>query len=215
MPRTEAANQRIRDQQCAKILDGARRAFARRGLATTMAEVATAAGVSQGLAYRYFADKDALFRALLEEGIRSSEGPSVLEMPGTPGERLDSLISALVEGRRERPELFQLLHHVLSDERTPGHLLEQVAARGRQFQETLRQLIVEGQATGEVAGDDPDQLVTAVTACLEGLSRQALTLREGGGSRFPDAEIILRMLRAPGRYGIADTNQTPDEEGAK
>lgn len=227
MPRTEAANQRIRDEQRAKILDGARTAFARRGLATTMAEVAAAAGVSQGLAYRYFADKNALFRALLEEGIRSGAGPSALEMPGTPGERLDHLVSTLIEGRRARPELFQLLHHVLNDERTPGHLLELVAGLGRQFQETLRQLIVEGQLTGEVAAGDPDQLVSAVTACLDGLSRQALRFSEQDGAHFPDAEIILRMLRPPGRRGAEGTGSTkgadradgtngiPDEEGGK
>src|SRR6266700_5728769 len=116
MPRTEEANRRIRDERRARILDSARAAFARRGLAATMAEVAAAAGVSQGLAYRYFASKDELFHALVEEVTRSSEGPRVAEMPGTPAERLRLLVSALLEGRREHPELYQILDHVLSHE---------------------------------------------------------------------------------------------------
>jgi AcrR family transcriptional regulator len=184
-----------------KILDGARRVFARRGLAATMADVAVSAGVSQGLAYRYFTNKDELFRALVEEGIRSSEGLSVLEIPGTPGDRLDFLVSALLKGRREHPEFFQLLHHVLCDEATPADLPKLVERRGREFRETLRQLIVEGQITGEVAGDDPDQLVTVIAACLDGLSRFALSHPEQSRRHFPDAEIIMRMLRAPGRHG--------------
>src|SRR5262245_10565427 len=59
MPRTEEANQRVREAQRAKILDGATAAIARKGWAATMADVAAAAEVSQGLAYRYFANKEA------------------------------------------------------------------------------------------------------------------------------------------------------------
>jgi AcrR family transcriptional regulator len=192
MPRTAAANQRIRDGQRARILDGARRVFARRGLAATMAEVAAAAGVSQGLAYRYFAGKDELFRALLADSIRSSEGPAAVEAPGSPrspGERLHALVSALVTSRREQPELFQLLHHVMADEAVPADLLELVERKGREFQATMRALVVEGQAAGEVAEGDPDQLVTAVTACIDGLSRPGIRI-----GAFPSPGIVMRLL---------------------
>ena len=191
MPRTAAANQRIRDEQRARILAGARRVFSRRGPAATMAEVAAAAGVSQGLAYRYFAGKDELFRALLEDSIRSSQGPPIVDRPGTPGERLHALVTALVVSRREHPELFQLLHHVVGSETTPADLLELVQERSREFQATLRRLVVEGQATGEVAAGDPDQLVTAVTACIHGLSQPDVL-----GGAFPDPEIVMRLLTA-------------------
>src|SRR5690348_8540811 len=118
MPRTAEANQRIREKQREKILEGARKAFARKGRAATMADVAAAAGVSQGLAYRYFADKETLFRALVEQFMQPSLSAMehLLEGSGMPGKRLDSLISMLVEGRREHPEFFQLLYQVLSDE---------------------------------------------------------------------------------------------------
>ena len=198
VPRTEAANQRIRTEQRVNILDGARTVFARKGLAATMAEVAAAAGISQGLAYRYFANKDELFRALVEDAMQSSEAPSILEMPGTPGARLSFLVWAFVKSRREHPEFFQLLDHVMSDPATPADLVELVHGRGRRFMETLRQLIVEGQATAEVAGDDPDQLMTAVVACLDGLGRFAARDPERT-SYFPDAEIVMRMLRAPAK----------------
>jgi AcrR family transcriptional regulator len=48
-----------------------------------MAEVAVAAGVSQGLAYRYFANKDELFRALVAKaGHRRPEpmNPHAIEV---------------------------------------------------------------------------------------------------------------------------------------
>lgn len=198
MPRTEEANQRIREEQRARILDGARKVFARKGMAATMTEVAAAANVSQGLAYRYFANKEEIVHALVKEVVQS--GPvtmsSFLEMPGTPGERLDFLVSRLLEGRREYPEFYQFLYHVLSDETTPDDLRELVSRQGQVFQDVLRQLIIEGQATGEVAEDDPDQLMAAVMACLEGLWRVMAFLDPKQVKKlFPDARIVLRMLK--------------------
>lgn len=197
MPRTEAANQRIRETQRAKILEGAMKVFARKGMAATMAEVAAAAGVSQGLAYRYFANKEAIVNTLVEQAVQTgiTALPHVLEMPSTPGERLDTLFSRLVEGRREHPEFYQLLYQVPSDEAAPDHLRELIARQGQAFQDGLRQLIVEGQATGEVAYGDPDQLATAVMAYLDGLTRLAVYNPERFKRHFPDVGIVLRMLK--------------------
>jgi AcrR family transcriptional regulator len=191
VPRTEAANQRVRDEQRARILDGARTVFARRGMAATMAEVAAAAGVSQGLAYRYFASKDELFHALVADAMRSDIPP--LDHSGTPGARLEHLLTRLLEARRDHPEMFQLMHHVLSDEATAADVAELVRRRGEGFVVLLRRLIVEGQAAGEVAADDPDQLVAAVIAAIDGLTRFALN-HPDQREHFPDPRIVLRML---------------------
>ena len=194
MPRTEAANQRIREQQRARILEAAREVFARRGLAATMAEVAAAAGVSQGLAYRYFASKDQLFHALVEEAVEAGDEARPIGMDeGTPGERLRALLTAIVAARREHPQFFQLLVHVARDQTAPPDLLERMRSRREAFANLLRQLIVEGQATGEVALDDPDQLVTAIVALVAGLTADpSHTPRT-----VPDPEIVLRLLRPP------------------
>jgi|SRR5882724_5896237 len=197
MARTAEANQRLREAQRAKILKSASKVFARKGKGATMADVAAEAEVSQGLAYRYFASKEVLFQALVEQALQT--GPaglqSFLEMPGTPGERLALLISHLVESRRERPELFQLLDQVQTAETTPNDLRELIRGRGRAFLDVMRQLIIEGQATGEITTGDPAQLVTAIAACLEGLTRLALSDPEQFKMHCPDAKILLRMLQ--------------------
>lgn len=198
MPRSEKANQRIREAVTARILDGARKVFARKGMGATMAEIAAAARVSQGLAYRYFANKEAIINALVEESIQtSSEFSSVLDIPGTPGERLAFIISRLLQARRERPEFFMLFYQMLSDETASDSLREEISRRGLAMQGVFRQLIVEGQATGEIAAGDPDQLVTALTVYLDGLSRLAVFNPEQFSKHFPDAEIILRILKPP------------------
>lgn len=197
MPRTQEANRRIREEQRGKILEAAWKVFARKGRAMTMADVATASGVSYGLVYRYFASKEAILHALVEQTLRSSEAglQRFRERPGTPGERLDFLVSQLVETRRDRPEFSQLLYQVLSDEATPQDLSERASRFGQAFQDMLRRLIVEGQATGEVMAGDPDQLVTAVLASLDGLTRLAVINPERFQWHFPDSKIILRMLK--------------------
>jgi hypothetical protein len=60
---------------------------------------------------------------------------------------------------------------------------------------TMRQLIVEGQATGEVAPGDPDQLVAVMSACLDGLTRWALRDPEQFRTYVPDARIVLRLVQ--------------------
>jgi AcrR family transcriptional regulator len=198
MPRTEEANQRIREEQQAKILDAARKVFARKDRAMTMADVAAEAGVSYGLLYRYFLNKEAILHTLVEESLRSSaEGlQRFREKTGTAGERLDFLVSRLVENRRDHPEYSQLFYQVLGDEAAPQLLREQAMRFGQAFQDLLRQLIVEGQATGEVRVADPDQLVTAVLAMLDGLTRLAVTNPERLRRHFPEAQIIMGILKS-------------------
>jgi AcrR family transcriptional regulator len=225
MPRTEEANLRIREEQRAKILKAAMVVFARKGMGATMSEVATTADVSYGLVYRYFANKEALLVELVEkvmsDSLKALEG--ALEMPGTPGERLRSLLTQILIGVREHPEFILLVQQMLGEEaerdharepgRKPGqvhglsvqqelrhvaahdHLRRMAQEQSRTYRSVLKQLVVEGQATGEIAHDDPDQLVAAVTACVAGLSQGATwQAPEQFQKTFPDVAIILRMF---------------------
>src|SRR5271165_5721279 len=101
MPRSTEANQRIREAQRAKILQSARRVFARKGMAATITDIAAEAGVSLGLAYRYFTDKEAILNELVKQTLPddSSGFQKLVGMPGTPGERLATLISSIVGAR--------------------------------------------------------------------------------------------------------------------
>lgn len=201
MPRTAEANQRVREAQRAKILEAAWKEFARLGRTMTMADVARAASVSYGLVYHYFASKEEILHALVAQTLQSKDMAfqQFAELPGTPGERLDRLVARLVATRRDHPEFAQLLAQVLGDAAAPADLRELATRYGQAFQALLRQLIVEGQAMGEVRAADPDQLVTAVLVALDGLSRLAILYPERFQQHFPDASIILGMVQ-PDRY---------------
>jgi AcrR family transcriptional regulator len=169
-----------------------------------MSEVASEAGISQGLAYRYFPSKDAIFTTLVRESIVSPEelDARILKMPGTPGIRLRSIISTMVERRQKIPEFYLFMNRALGDEKLPDGLHAAMTRQGIAARAVLRQLIVEAQTAGEIAKDDPDQLLAAIMACLEGLSRSLVSPGvnppENG---FPDARIFLRMLRPDAESG--------------
>ena len=103
------------------------------------------------------------------------------------------VVRGFVESRRH-PEFYLLLDQVLRSQDAPEALRALVHQRSRQVQEVLRHLIVEGQATGEVAADDPDHLVRAFLACLDGLIRWATLDPNHYHDHFPDVSIFLRMF---------------------
>jgi AcrR family transcriptional regulator len=69
-PRSAHANQAIREESRARILESALELFASHGYErTTVRSIAERAGISQGLIYNYFQSKEDLLRALFERSM--------------------------------------------------------------------------------------------------------------------------------------------------
>ena len=86
-----------------RILDAAQRCFADSGFhAATMATIAETAGISAGLAYRYFPGKDAIVLAIIERQLKVRR-ERIAALPGR-----ENLVERMVEAFREltasRPE---------------------------------------------------------------------------------------------------------------
>jgi AcrR family transcriptional regulator len=198
MPRSEQANQEIRKEAIKKILDAATAVFAAKGHTATMADIAAKAEVSQGLAYHYFASKEEIFTLLVKQAAEAGGGPieRVNQIQGTPGQRLTLLITYILENNRQNSGVTQIMYNALADETAPNDLKTLVQKNGQAIQYAMRQLIVEGQATGEIVKDDPDELLVALLACFNGLMKRATMLDlKNAKMHFPNAKIILRMLK--------------------
>jgi AcrR family transcriptional regulator len=198
VPRSKQASKEMRDEARARIIEAARKVFARKGTAATMSEVAKEAGVSQGLAYRYFPSKEAILTELVRQMAESGGGASerVKRIPGSPAERLGLLVSYILDSRRDQPEFYQLLFRVIYDDKLESGVREVVNRSGKVMQGLIRGLIVEGQASGEIAEDDPDQLTAALMACLDGISRAMVNLDpKAARASIPEARVIMRMFR--------------------
>jgi AcrR family transcriptional regulator len=187
-------------RQRANLLGAARALLARDDAALTMERLAREAGVSQGLAYRYFPSKDALFRAVLNEWTRQTPPlPQRLDqLPGGPRDRLQFVVERLLERGRANSDFQQFLVRSAHDPRLPRAVRAALRARLDGFREGIRSLIVRAQRAGEIADDDPDELVFALLALLEGIRLRASLVPSGGPPpELPRAEVVLRVLGPP------------------
>jgi AcrR family transcriptional regulator len=195
LPRTEQAFEAMRENTRKRILEAASSVFAKKGLGATISDIAAEAGVSQGLAYRYFSSKEAIFHTLLRQLLQAGEADKFSQDSGKPPrELLEHFVSETIRLRREHPEFYRFVFQALSDESLPRDILQMLNAHGQKLRRVLRGLITDGQAMGGVSKGDPDQLVDVILACLEGLSMRIAYSDPAHQVRLPDAEIILRLL---------------------
>jgi AcrR family transcriptional regulator len=197
-PRTEETNQHIREEQRERILNAAGTVFARKGFTDTkMTDIAAAAKVSYGLAYHYFANKEEIFTKLVESALKSSIGlmQRARQQPGTAWDRLHWLSTEIIQGAQRRPEAFMVVLQALTNDTVPQEAREIAWQESQVSQDTLKQLIQEGQAAGQVVAGDPDQLVTAFSWCLTGLALDQSFLNHPTPA-LPSADHILRILKA-------------------
>jgi AcrR family transcriptional regulator len=196
-PRTEETNARIREEQKERILEAAKAIFAHKGFSETkMSDIAAAANVSYGLTYHYFANKEAIFSNLLQKALQGALQLMLRAQgqPGTPWDRLNWLIAQISQGAHDEPEFEMLILQALTSQAVPQEMRQFVLQESRLSHEALKQLIVEGQAAGEVVAGDPDLLTTTFEWCIQGMVF-GLSYWRYEATRLPDADTVLRMLK--------------------
>jgi AcrR family transcriptional regulator len=197
MPRTEEANQKIRDERRRHILNVSVQVFARQGVAATrIADIAAAGEMSQGLIYRYFASKEEILEAVVENAMQATLRfvMQAREQPLPPLEKLRWLLQILISGMWTRHEYALVMQGVIANQITPSELRVQVFEHARELQQMVQLLIKDAQEAGEISkDDDPSTLTLMVTSCLQGLTLGKLFSSDPEPE--PDPEIILRMLR--------------------
>lgn len=197
LPRTKSANESIKKRQKSNIVAAARESFALKGSGTTIAEIAEAANISQGLIYRYFSSKEELLLYITEDIVAQvkSQQESTDDLSGDPLEKIKEILSRMISNREKEPYLYKFIYRALADERTPEPLKQDMVSIGLKARERIYNLIVAGQKLGKIAEDDPNTLVLVLFDCIEGAwRRMAYTGPSEGHQSFPPVEIMLRML---------------------
>lgn len=108
----KARQERAREQARRDILLSAAEVFAQRGYAaSTLSEIAQAAGFAAPSLYRYFESKEEIFRSLVD--LVKADLQGTFDAPVDPGlalgARLEALLTLQVEMATRRRELFALL----------------------------------------------------------------------------------------------------------
>ncbi|GGD62107.1 TetR/AcrR family transcriptional regulator [Paenibacillus nasutitermitis] len=217
IPRKEEENKRIREAQRISILEAAKDIFARKGWSTTILDIASAASVSPGLIYHYFANKEAIFCELLGQTIQSDLDifQQLMQSGDTAAQRLEVLISSMLKFRQDQIKRFgitvqaaketsssgneleimqRIFKNLKSDDSKAKDLQELMMKRMQTIHEIVLQLIVEGQKNGEFAPDPPHKLALMIFQSIQGLTTLALDKPEEYEQHYPYTDIIMRML---------------------
>jgi len=197
-PRTAEQFEQLKGERRQALLRAARVVFARKGLAAAkIGDVAAEVGISYGLVYHYFPQKESLFAAVVEELVEGWEHllAAARQQPGTPWDRLVFLCTQLVEGVHEQPESLLVMVRAVTEDDAPRPLRESLERYKRQIYEELAGLIEEGQQSGDVAAGSSLALARALMAMVQGLAISAVV---DAGSPLPPIEVVLRILKSNG-----------------
>jgi AcrR family transcriptional regulator len=205
-PRTEETNQRIREEQRERILKAASTVFAHKGFTDTkMTDIAAAAGVSYGLAYHYFKDKEEIFTRLVEHALSGALAlmQRATELPVTPWERLYWITSQTLQGVQEEPEAFMVVLQALTNDMVPREAREIAWRESEKTRKTIKHMILEGQAAGQVVAGNPDHLTSVFGWCLQGMALDMGFLNHSpsisskySSADLPSADTVLHILKA-------------------
>jgi TetR/AcrR family acrAB operon transcriptional repressor len=162
------------------LLDAAQRVFRERGVTrTTLAEVATAAGVTRGAVYWHFKDKAALFTAMCERATLPLDTMLAAARSAPGNDPLGTLRSLMVDALQHlaRDPRTQAVFEVLFDKTEMAGALGEVAGRRDKERcdclDVQQKLVSEAIACGALP-PDTDPLVTTqlLNAFVSGLMRE-------------------------------------------
>jgi TetR/AcrR family transcriptional repressor of nem operon len=181
-----------------EILAAARRLMQERGVeAVTMEEIAAAAGVAKGTVYLYFQGKEDLIQALMsqvgENLIQDLE--SLLAQPGSPGEKLDVLVTGLLKFVGEERFLFpfyvrDVVRGAVSERQGLGSHPREVEAR---FMALLGRFFAEGIQAGEFIPADPRLLTYLLRGLVRAVGYYQMTQSQADavGEALPVVKTLL------------------------
>lgn len=149
-PQTSEPNPR------SKILDAAEQLFARRGFAGVgLSELAETVGLGKSTLFHHFRSKAQLHAAVLERILDQLEITMVraLAAGGSPSERLDRWLDAIIDALAQRPAYARLLlRSLFEDDELTGSLPEERSADDtlRRILDGVAVLLREGMAQAEL-----------------------------------------------------------------
>jgi AcrR family transcriptional regulator len=205
-PRNAEANQFIRDERREQILLAALKIFAAKGLkGTKIADIAAAAGISQGLIHHYYESKEQVYAAVAERAMAGAL-QAFQQSPAenlSPWQRLTAICEKMLQGLTVYPEYLLVILQCLVQDDIPAETRPLVSNYGQSIFSNLVRLIQAGQTAGQVTPGNPEQLALAFIAAIQGLSLTQFTRSIFTGEdhppssdTLPDSEIVLRLLKA-------------------
>lgn len=196
-----------RDVARARIVRAAHRTLAERGLATTVDEVADAAGVSRRTVFRHFATRENLFAVAIRASLQSY-ADHVPSAPQDPGADLEAwLHDVLVAAHRLNARNGRVYWELSAlDADLPGELAT-VGAERREARRRFASGVTKALWQWRGGTDDPPTWLTDTVAVhLSGFTTRSLA---GDFDRTPDevADVSFHVILAALTAALAAPHQ--------
>jgi AcrR family transcriptional regulator len=193
-PYGEVALRTTDPSKAPRILESAAQLFAERPYhEVRMDEIAARAGVAKGTLYLHFKDKEALYLALIEDGMKRQMFDTLAHLSNVvdPFERLHFIIRAAIVFFEKYPHLLNLLPSL--DAKLPNNPEIPLRARKEEFLGLIRGVLTGIDATGRLKVADP-----AFSAlCLVGLLYELLK-----STPRPWPEQLAERMAGSFLYGV-------------
>lgn len=183
------------------ILRAGLRCFAEKGYAASVHEIVSRAKVSKPALYYYFADKAALFEALVDcaHNERYKLMQEAAQQGRTVAEKFEQIVGAVFEFSLKNRELMRLAFSSAFSPpgQMPGH--NKCQTLGRRNFEFIRTLVKEGQASGELdPAFAPEDLAMGIYGQINTYVMVGLLVPECPLDRKAAANIVRLFMQGAG-----------------
>jgi AcrR family transcriptional regulator len=181
----------------AKLLAAAAQEFARAGLERANVDaISLAAGYAKGTIYNYFASKEELFLAVVEEASAQAAASSAVPADAPARERLAAVIAGFCAWVREHDAFARVLvRECLMG--TPGLYPRVILAEAPLVGE-LETILREGARSGELRDDVPAEILALALAGLADLAMAEYWASDGARPALREIpEMVLTLLLGP------------------
>ncbi|WP_028549568.1 TetR/AcrR family transcriptional regulator [Paenibacillus sp. UNC451MF] len=174
IPSNETGIEHAQDERKERIKKAALKVFAERGITgTKMSMIASEAGVSQGLSYRYFESKEEIFTILVQEAMEEAQFAlnNIHHLSGTPLEQIKALTIQMLD--ESHKYIFLLLQNAQKSEDVPVKAKEILLQYSpKETIDRLVPILTKGQQTGDFCEGDPYELLILYFSIITGLMLQ-------------------------------------------
>ena len=159
-----------------KIVDTAWPLFTSRGYqAVTIADIARNAGISTSAVHYYFHSKNEIFIATLDRCSEQAAGRrAFVSEIADPAERLLTFASVTLDGSDESFQEWTTWAQFWASSASFEDAKRATAVAYARWQKQMHRIIDDGMATGRFIGGDPDAMINAITAMIDGLGVRML-----------------------------------------
>ncbi|MBE7553294.1 MAG: TetR/AcrR family transcriptional regulator [Anaerolineales bacterium] len=196
--RNKELNQKTKDERRGQILSKALMLFATKGLAATkITDIASAAGMSQGLLYHYYRSKEDIFVELIRSAFERMNTASLeLEkLPLPPQEKIRLAIETLLQGLNDNEDTgryYLLIAVATASEAIPEAAKTIIQKENLVPYEVITRIISEGQKDGSIKDYEAKDLALVFWTSMKGLAIHKAV--HGNKFKMPDADILMSMF---------------------